>query len=266
MRILLISLTLITAVIFLSCQKELTDPNGPTGTEQARKHLVKATYQQIGITLIDSFVYDNKERCTRYHETILGIGPDPYIYFYDFHYNGNDTLPYKITDTSEGRQMIWLVLYDTQNRKILDSLIFAPTNEKIIAQYSYSSNRIISTVNYSRDGVLMSSGKDTFDLDGNNCIAEASGNGRNTFSYDNRINPLSTINIAKSVLFGATTILGDFRGLNKNNITGMTRAALTPTQTNFQNSYDSDGYPVSSNVIVVGDPNSNGVIEYKYNK
>ena len=264
MRISFFTLAVFSAIILLSCQKELSDPNGTTTTKEERKLLVKATYDQVGITLIDSFVYDNDNRCTRYLENIydLSSGPDPYVYFYDFHYNGNDTLPYKITDTSEGRELIWLILYDAQHRKIADSILSFPLAEKLVCYYSYSASRIIATNTYSRNGIVMGTGKDTFDIDGNNCISEATSTGRALYTYDNAINPFTTMNIDKAVWFGATGILGDFQGLNRNNLIKVTSGNTV----NFQYTYDAGRYPITAAYSVVGQPDLNGTIEYKYNK
>jgi len=278
-----LGLALITVLALLSCQKELsyTSDSDPV-PEQKNGLLSKRITEVPDLTLIDSFEYDSKNRCTRlYSDGIIGPGPYVVNYFYDFYYMGDEMQPYKITDTSQGRDMVWWIEYDGQKRKILDSVDYFGMDDLQVTRYAYLGNRITaSTTLYHADTVIGRS-KDTFDLDGNNCIRYVGfGEGMGqvpdywwqyTMTHDNKINPLSKLNIAKSVLFGSSwTELGDFDALNKNNyITATFSSTTSPgpsgTITN-QYVYDADGYPVSASGNNSADPTWFVRIKYYYNK
>lgn len=266
------------ALLFSACQKDITggegDPDPVTKVEG--KHLIKYTYSSPGFIRVDSFVYDGQNRCIRtYHAASATAAGAPY--FYDFHYNGSDTLPYKITDTSEGRDMIWLVQYDGQNKKIADSIVYTRSDEKFVAYYTYSANRIVSRSAYSRAGSVQTVAVDTFDLSGNNCarysaVANQQGNPfdwQYAMTYDTKINPYSTLNIARVVYFGANNIaFATFDGLNKNNYLTLSYTTSNPGipagTTNYQYVYDADGYPLTSAFTNIANPAGSGTEKFEY--
>lgn len=280
MRQVFLGLWLASAVALFSCQKEISDTGSPV-PEPGGKFLSKVTRTLPDRTFIDSFEYDAQNRCTKYVELYYTVsqGPNnPYIYFYDFHYNGTQTLPYKITDTSQGREMIWLIEYDAQQRKIVDSIVYLTTDEKQVSYYTYTANRIVANTVYSVSGVPVSFIKDTFDYDGNNCTRFAGVVQQQStvfmwqyaMTYDTHINPFSKMNISNAVLFGANNILGDFTGLNKNNYLTETYSSpdptTTPRTTSYQYTYDADGYPLSSTFQDATDPSRFGSEKYEYKK
>lgn len=280
MKIVPLMLLLLAGTVFVSCQKEVSSSTEPEPPLENHKLLTKIVTSQYFYSQIDSFEYDSQNRCKRYLQNFvdssISPNPGPYTDFYDFHYNGNETVPFKITDTSQGRGMNWYIVYDAQKRKIADSMVFSP-NEKEVFNYTYQANRILSVNNQYVSGVLMMSIKDTFDLDGNNCTRQA---GRiqspggdfwyqytNT-SFDTHINPISKMNIGNAVKFGGYSTLGDNLGINKNNCTGTSyvdsggpSSAWTST---IQYTYDSEGYPLTATMSNPSDPTNKTVIKYYY--
>jgi hypothetical protein len=275
-----VPLTLLIAVtIFSACHKESTDPDPVPG--QVVKHLVKAYSSASNYAHIDSFAFDNQGRCVRILEKsyyLPGNPPDAFDFFYDFHYNGTDTLPYKITDTSRGKDMVWLIQYDAQQRKIVDSIIYSNPAKTSVTRYIYKSNQIIANT-YQNLGANppVFYRTDTFDYNGINCSRYSQTYdlvGVRTYfqyviTYDNAINPYSTLNIARSVVFGTTGLgaVGDgIPGINKNNPVSMVYSSDDPSVggvTTFQYVRDADGYPISSTMSNNG---AGGGEKFEYKK
>ena len=278
MRSKFFGLALISVTALFSCQKELSRTNDPA-SQQENGLISKRTTEVPDWTFIDSFVYDSKNRCRRLYTNAILPGPYLTIYFYDFHYIGDETLPYKITDTSEGRDMVWWIQYDNLNRKIVDSVDYFGMDERQVSYYDYSNNRIVANTSRYRSDTLLVKTRDTFDLDGNNCVrylGYIDDQGPDywwqyTMTHDNKINPLSKLNIASSVLFGASwTELGGFDALNKNNYITATFSSSNPSGPtgvqNIQYVYDPDGYPISATGNNSADPTWFVRIKYEYNK
>lgn len=273
MKIVPLMLLLLAGSILVSCQKEISSETKTEEETQGDRLLTRITYTEDDSRFIDSFEYDVQDRCTRYvsiYYDLTNPNPQPYIYFHEFYYNGNEMLPFKITDTSQGRGMSWLIHYDAQKRKTVDSFTHFGSGDKQVVHYAYSTNRIIATTTYSLSGTIS---KDTFDYDGNNVSRygvgmENSGikyTWHNIATYDTRINPVNKMNIATSVLFGANGTLGTPNGLNKNNV-------LTETYSNngapaelvtYQYVYDADNYPLSATYV---GPGIQGTITFDYKK
>jgi hypothetical protein len=274
MRSVIFGLGLITVLGLISCQKELDGTEDPGQTQE--RFLTKVVYTELDATFVDSFEYDAQGRCTRL--VILtyfsGMGFDPEPSFYDFYYNGADTLPFKITDTSQGREMIWLIQYDSQKRKIADSILYTVSGGKSVSYYTYSPNAITATSTYSQAGMPGNPVQHIYNYDGSNCTKYSnSGSGgagsfELTMTYDNRINPISRLNIANAVLFGTVGTLGDFEGLNRNNYLSVTFASPTIPggTTNYQYVYDAEGYPLSATYIDQSNPSQAGSVKYEYKK
>ena len=265
-----LGIALISVAVFIGCAKEYSYERGdpppvdpPPVPQPVKNRLISKRITEVpDWSYIDSFEYDSQNRCTRlYTNSRLLSLPDTSIYYYDFHYRGNETLPYKVTDSSHGADMLWLIEYDAQKRKIVDSIQYYSTNSRRVSYYSYSNNRITAiTTHYQADTIVVKT-RDTFDTDGNNCIRYVGyidARGRipdywweYSMTHDNKMNPISKLNIAKSPLFGGDwTTVGDFNALNRNNyITAAFNSSTSGpggVQT-FQYTYDADGDPVSAN-------------------
>lgn len=279
MKIVPLMLSLIAGSILVSCQKEVTASTEPEAPQENQRLLTKIIYSETGFSFIDSFEYDAQKRCTRYLENYIdssaGPNPGPYIYFYQFHYNGTETVPYKITDTSQGRSMNWFILYDAQKRKTADSIVYN-AQEKEVIYYTYQANRIVASNNYYVSGVSVTSTKDTFDYDGNNCSRHSARIQQTGYdfwyqysntSFDAHINPVNKMNIANAVMFGANGTLGDDLGLNKNNYSTMSYTNSGPGgdwSSTYQYTYDSESYPLTATITVPNDPMRNMRIKYSY--
>ncbi len=264
---LLVTLALIALLI--ACAKEYSyereDPPPvvlPPPPPPVKNKLISKRITEVpDWVYIDSFEYDSQNRCTRlYTNARLLSLPDTSINFYDFHYIGNETLPYKVTYSTQGTDLVWWIEYDSQRRKIIDSIKFFGIDDKSVTYYSYSPNQITaSTTHYRADTILVKT-RDTFDLDGKNCVrnlAYYDHRGRipdywwqYTMTHDNKPNPISKLNIARSIMFRPDwSAVGDFTGLNSNNyITAAFSSSTTGAAgvRTFQYTYDSDGDPVTA--------------------
>jgi hypothetical protein len=261
MKRLFLTLLIIAAIAISACQKDISDTDDNTGGSKTEgKYLSKVVYTDSNLKFIDSFVFDAQNRCISLYETLMypAVFPDPNVSFYDFHYHGTDTLPYKITDTSQGRQMNWFLQYDAQDRKVVDSIVYYYLdNETWVTHYTYSVNQVVATTDYFKQGGATRRETETFYYNHSNCtrlVGNYPGASRElAMTYDSGINPYSTLNIARSVLFGVHELgfnIG-FEGLNKNTYTRRVDTYSdslnnTASVTNFQYVLDAEGHPVSS--------------------
>jgi len=249
----------------------LTSPPNPQANQE-EKQLSKVSYYEPGKLFVDSFEYDAQHRCTRLVKIWIdsSFNSDAYVTYYRFHYNGDEKKPFRITDTSEGRRTNWLILYDTQGRKTVDSIDYFVSGQKQITHYNYTGGMIISQTSYIR-GSDNRIEKDTFDFVGGNCarskaIMEYPTSNywwQYTFTFDSHVNPLNKLNIANSVLFGAGTTLTDFRGFSTNNIRTSAFANsndLSGSLSTFHYEYDAEEYPISA--IIQG--NGSVMVKYDY--
>jgi len=271
----------VAAFFIYSCEKELSRTNNSSQTEN--NLLFKITQYTDDYTYIDSFLYDSQNRCRRLYKIGIDSFTGPTLNvgtsYYDFYYNGTETLPYKITGDDAGTGINWWILYDAQQRKILDSQIYVRPTGKRIVKYSYSNNRIIanSDIWWQNEFAII---RDTFDYDGNNCTKWRSYSkdiyGQIwydiTLTYDNYTNPLSELNIFRAVLFGVGGTLGDYKGLNRNNYTKIVYSDPyigTPESwrtTTYQYTYDSIGRPTLSTAHSLINPSFFWTTKFEYNK
>jgi hypothetical protein len=275
MRTALIVFAFVGSVALLSCQKEVTEqePNTPAGTE---KLLTKYVYSEPGDSYIETFIYDQQNRCVRmnqeYIDSAAGV---PYRLFTEFHYIGNDNLPYKVTDTSEGRDMNSYLFYDAQNRRTIDSVIFLRGNPGWVTRYNYSGNRVVATTIYANTpatGPII----DTLESDGANWTRYSYKNQgisqlnfQTKVTYDNHPSAFSTVNISKALILGFT-LFSDFTQSSKNNPqTIQYFSNYTPILNygyGYTYVYDADGYPVSSTLVGLTDPTRVDREIFIYNK
>jgi hypothetical protein len=111
MRLFIFS-SLLIALFFSSCQKELDiDPNDPPPPGSTNDSIYLSAYIELDTTLppgqdtltVTRFFYDNDKRLTQYSWVeMIGSGPGSTSRpgSIKYYYNGNDTLPYKITAAS----------------------------------------------------------------------------------------------------------------------------------------------------------------------
>lgn len=266
-------LLFIAAVVLCSCQKEVEsgDPvTLPTGGKLISKHI----HQIDDEVWTSSFTYDDQNRCTAINSTYIdssspGMFPVPDLY--RFYYNGNDALPYKITDTSDGRDMNWYVFYDGQKRVTRDSIVYLLSAKLYITRYAYSGNRLVANTSFTH-----STGTDTWidtlESDGTNYLRRSSDYAYANFfpqikaTYDNHPGAFSNLNVAQVMIDGVTQ-LGDFYQRSKNNpITAEYSTRTSPDKFFYTiaYAYDADGYPTSSTwTIAIGTAKETERFEYK---
>lgn len=139
-------ISVLIALVFSSCQKELDidlgNPPPPSGTNNDSIYI--SAYVDLDTALpsgqdtlyVDRFFYDNHKRVS-YISTIETINSERWPSVMKYYYNGNDTLPYKITSTSaDGNGVIYL----------LDTAYFTYASNGLISKdsgwsYSVSLNR-----------------------------------------------------------------------------------------------------------------------------
>ena len=250
-----------------SCQKEISEangnePGGPTGKDRL---LTKYVYSETTQTWADTFLFDAQNRVIRINEEYIDTRTPmpPYQWFWEMHYNGSDNLPYKVTDTSQGRDMNWYIVYDGQKRKIVDSVIYLRSGDKYVTYYKYQGNQVTSRMfsTYGTNSNLLTS-LDTLVTDGSNWIKYSFVNpiapGSSyieQIAYDNHPNPFTTLNITPAVQFGTTFMLGNFtQSGNNNGKTFSFSGGFTAAVFQYQYVYDADGYPVSSTYTEESNP------------
>ena len=198
-------------------------------------------------------------------------GMSPLRDLYRFHYNGNEALPYKITDSSKGEDINCYVFYDSQKRVARDSIVYLLSGKLQITRYAYSGNRLVANTTYTH-----STGTDlwvdTLESDGTNYIRRSSNIPYANFAYqikttyDNHPGAFSNLNIAPVLLDGVTQ-LGDYYQRSRNNpVTAEYSSATSPDKFFYTitYAYDADGYPVASTwTIPIGTQRETERFEYK---
>jgi hypothetical protein len=280
MKSIKLALFALLVIVFASCQKEI-DPtiNEP---EEPRKYLSRVVETESGTpgeSWLLEFKYDAQKRCTsmveKYIDSTGGVPTVLEEYTYTFHYNGAESRPFKITSDIFGAGVSWFTKFDSQGKKLQDSLHEPGSGYTEIVDYSYSGNRIIARYSVDILGSTLNF-LDTIYHDGNNVTKEVSAEyslgtlshwSEYTYTYDNRPNPFNQLNI-NTAFFASSSYLGfgTFVGLNKNNYTSDTYRDLfpvagSPSTVQYQYTYDADGYPVTVRYV---DGSTTGAIRYEY--
>jgi hypothetical protein len=246
----------LVALGLFACQKEINDTidnNEPTGPDRL---LTKYIYSEDTQSWADTFLFDAQNRVIRINEEYRdsSVPAPPYYWFWEMHYNGNDNLPHRVTDTSQGRDMNWYILYDGQKRKTVDSIVYLRSGAKYVTYYTYQGNKVVSKTysTYGANSNLLTS-LDTLVTDGSNWTTYtyvnplAPGNDYTSqIVYDNNPNPFTTLNITPAIQFGTTFMIGNFMQSGKNNGKTFTYTGMFGAVFQYQYVYDADGYPVSS--------------------
>lgn len=285
MKVWLVALAgLFSISVFVSCQKEV-DGTVPEEISYDSTYLVKTVSLDTTMpsgqdtAIIFEYFYDTQKRLTQY--TLTEVSPSGMRDFYwsKLKYNGNDTLPYKMSNT------------------------YSSSTDSNVIYYNYSGGFIIkdSTIYY-RSGVPEMSNKRFYTSVGNNRflllgynsylslgITDLSDStiyirtivGRNiatsvdTFfdghtkkvvrTFDDKKNPFAKIPVWYNGYY--THLLDDETISGVNNITVYSFNTDIPLGTNFTFSisyiYNSDGYPVIARLS--GNPDVNKVL-YFYTK
>jgi hypothetical protein len=281
MKRLLTLLLVTTAIFFASCQKEV-DPSIPRGREESvKKYLTRFVQYETafpGQASLLLFEYDALKRVTKLTEqfvdTVAGVAQVTDETNYYFHYNGNETRPFKVTDLATGAALTWYLKYDAQGRKITDSVTEAGHTE--VVHYSYGSNKIHAQFLIDVMGMTVSY-KDTAEFTGDNVTRHTSAQRQNNslislyeekYTFDDKPNPFNQLNIASSFFASAYVEFGTFLGLNKNNFLTVTQKDLvSPSDVwngMYRYKYDADGYPTIIEFTEGPGPTQAGYIRYEY--
>ncbi len=222
-----------------------------------------------GYRTVKEFQYDNLKRCTTIVvskiDSANNILAPQTIFILTMKYTGSSMQPYEIDQASSfnpQRPKKFYLTYDLDGRKLLDS-----TREKNFEGeeiyrlniYEYKPNRVISTP-YISKGSKNYASYDTLDLQGQNIHRLATfypdDNGgfwvAQTYTFDNKKNPYSQLNIANALYFMNSTIgMGynlpqemHYIGLNKNNMrTIIVSTVEEDGLVTIDYTYNNDGYP-----------------------
>lgn len=266
-------------IVFASCQKgvDATLP-GTSGDKKYVSRVIETDPGTPGEAWMLEFKYDAQQRCTTLVEkTVDSTSGTPVVTdeaTYTFHYNGNDSRPFKITYDAFGMIVAWFVKFDAQGKKLQDSVSDVSSGYTEIVNYTYNGNNVIAHYQVDVFGTSLSF-LDTVYHDGNNITKQRSaeysqgslfGWYEMTFTYDNHPNPFHQLNI-NTAFFASSSYLaiGTFIGLNKNNVVSETyrdlQSATGPEVTQYQYTYDGDGYPT---LFRYTDGSFIGNIRYEY--
>jgi hypothetical protein len=254
----------LSLMLVFSCRKHANDSNsgynGPTLSQVVIWNIQQPRY---GVEVFD-YYYDNLNRVTEIDHTtgdstnswVQAMYRDTTKWFY----NGNEQQPYKNTGIGIGQtKNVSYFLYDNQGRLVKDSLITANCNCYYVKKYNWSGNKIIAIgTSGSYSGGIYSTAKDSIVINNDNYLwnfrvndpADMSGS---SFAYDNKMNPLHTLNIHSATSF--TTIGGvPTAGYSKNNITTLTNGLYeaytgkpvqnTQNTTTYKYNYNTNNLPV----------------------
>jgi len=213
--------TLVCVSCIISCKKDKhEEPNKPRLSKLI--HLLPTPSKDI---LITEFIYDDEKRVKEIASlTGDSLNGDIHIKYSRsiiFYYNGKDKNPYKTLDYTETYHD-----YDQTGRLIRDSIPLSPRSTLEISRYSYSTNTIVAQIERIADTVKPFA-KDSFIVADHNLkdlyfryAPKETYMMAMRFGYDDKINPLSELNIASVMAVKYPT--GSFyylaRGFCKNNV------------------------------------------------
>jgi hypothetical protein len=231
-------LACISLVGFVSCQKDITDQltqeTNPADTLLSKVLTYDTTAPGKNMTLTE-FMYDNQKRVTEikdiYFDSANGsttIHDQVSTYFY---YNGTDKKPYKSYGWTRYvyADVDVFHFYDDKGRPIRDS-IGAPDQSYLLARFHYTQDKLVITSTfYDENDLAMGAFSDScYFVAGNMSKAFISfsltqlNETAFEYTYDNKINPLSKLNIAACLGMDKYTTLDKFwilpSGFSKNNI------------------------------------------------
>lgn len=229
-----ISVLLLLFATILSCEKPSDDAPIRDLDKLRISKITQSTASAPQTTSVIDFFYDNQQRVDK----IVYANGNGVTYYY----NGTEKNPYKASGAVSTGSWIADIYYTYNNAGILirDSAKGSGTSEVITHDYMYSSDKIIVTKgNYQvlPNGMIAGSTlKDSVVVKNNN-IAEvvyATGSiGQPAYyyqvSYDNKINPISKLNIAAvKVIEGLQGFPDNMApGFCKNNITSYTSGTIS---------------------------------------
>lgn len=268
MKQILTTLLCVTLIGLISCQKDINEElplNADSADTLLSSILVFDTITPKNDLTLLEFIYDDQKRVTEIKETNFDSTNgsitihDQYSDYY--YYHGNNKNPYKsygYTRYVYGDYEVFH-FYDDKGRLILDSL-GAPDQSFMLNHFDYSADKMVLTSSiYDENGDLFSEYSDScFFAAGN--VSKAfiyfpltqAGEVAFEYTYDDKINPLSKLNIAASQGMDQFAPLDKFWflpfGYCRNNI--VTRLGYsdypggTPYTREYNFTYNSNNLPV----------------------
>jgi hypothetical protein len=269
------------ALCIFSCKKHKDDANDSGSALVSKVMLWDAAQRQKAIQIVD-FKYDSLNRITEIvyssGDSVNGAINSSIVRTNKCFYNGSETNPYKTIGFKiplgypSGDMYRY---YNNSGVLTADSTGATRTNPGYYKrEFAWFSDKIITTHNNTYSGSLRQT-KDTMFIDGNNIT------GYNTtltgdfeeyrFKYDDKINPLSKLNIAAFTVVDGTDGLDGFvaPGYCKNNITETVKKSVkilvngtstTTTTTAFMYTYNNKGLPIERFVFA----NKSTITKYYY--
>jgi hypothetical protein len=238
-----LTLALITSAM-PSCKKRSTSEYDPNGTKLAKVIITNSSQAAGEHTITCEYHYDNLNRVIE-----IAQHDDDSIKNISYFYNTNEQLPYKCVDNTFNPSGETYYFYDNNGRLVTDSTI--TNNGYTVRKYNWSGTRVLT-------------GSDSCVINTNNITAKISltftsiglGMPAAIISYDNKINPLNTLNIHAAAPLSGTGGLHT-PGYSKNNITeakfGYYPIYGTPgfkesSSTTYTYKYNTAGLPVECEI------------------
>lgn len=285
LAIALLSLCFLTIV---SCQKETNDqPDNQLSADTLLLRVISYDtinpHEHVSVT---EFFYDDQDRVTetKYSivDTLNGSAVLRDQFSLQYAYTGTDKKPFKTSGWTRYLYTDWDVyhFYDNKGQVIRDSLGDSD-GSKVLGQYHYAGDKLtISSISFDGSGQIFLETKDSLYFAGGN-VSKAfleipmTQEEETAFDYfyDDKINPLSKLNIA-IIGFDKFPPIDKFWelpfGLSKNNIIrrlGHSRIPGSPiiTQT-WKFTYNKNNLPVYGVFERVGHPDEGLRVRYEYTK
>lgn len=244
--------TLVLVSCIASCKKD-KDSNAKDKRRLSKLISWKTSNPSKGIGTTE-FIYDDMERVVEVAfytgDSADGEIKNAKYRSLKFLYNGNDKNPYKTIggmSNFSGNNTETLHTYNSNGILSRDSVAATPPyTTNIVNRYNYYPDKLI-VLNERKDNYYLSVTKDSFRVANNNLVEAyynispySSGQSGYKLTYDNKINPLSNLNIAAisvvNSIYGFPSYLAP--GFCKNNITEYTWGySAAPGQFTGQNVY-----------------------------
>lgn len=290
MRFLLTPLLLFSIFWMVSCQKEVTgDPGGPEPENEdtlLKKILVLDSLNPKENIYYSDFIYDGQQRVIkikRYivdsvNNTVVVVDEDSTV----FHYNGSDRKPYKSVGYTRLTYLVDTEIfhrYDSEGRLAADSVALGDGVSFFARRYSYHPGYVKAVEEDRMTGYPTNYYEDSFVVTNKN-FSQAfftipPGQAPIYFedTYDNKVNPLSKLNIA-STQFEGEYAYGKFvyvsPGVCPNNIVAR-KSSINYPPTNpeisaYLYTYNKNGYPVTCKVTSNFSLQEDSRIQFFYGK
>lgn len=275
--------SIILISLLASCKKDNTDNNTVATDVSGKVKRITLSYPGVRVADINDFEYDAGNRITKISNRQEDSTTSPVTVVYKntttFFYNGTDDKPFKdsMVFTGSGFTDIYksFFTYDAQGRETKQEN-FNNTGTLVgYRLFTYGTNTVIGKLydqTFTGSGVFFIRNFDTSFLDATMRIAEKrnynspnSFTGKETFTYDTKLNPLSLVNISKYLFYYGIDDDSHLFERSPNNMLVNVFQSVSGTieTTTMTSAYSSNNYPVSAKMTFTD--NSSGSIIENYN-